>query len=53
LSAVQEVRNHYHIPVVAVVNLADLMNHVTATGQGADLAGLRRYRERYGLQTEE
>jgi orotate phosphoribosyltransferase len=49
LSAVQEVRNQYQIPVVAVVNLADLMEHVSAAGQAADVAGLRRYRERYGL----
>ena len=53
LSAVQEVRNQYQIPVVAVVNLADLMDHVSASGQTADVAGLRAYRERYGLQTEE
>ena len=49
LSAVQEVRNQYQIPVVAVVNLADLMDHVGSSGQPADLAGLRLYRERYGL----
>jgi orotate phosphoribosyltransferase len=49
LSAVQEVRNQYQIPVVAVVNLADLMDHVGTSGQPADLTGLRLYRERYGL----
>ena len=53
LSAVQEVRNQYRIPVVAVVTLADLMNHVAGSGQAADIAGLRQYRDRYGLQTEE
>jgi orotate phosphoribosyltransferase len=50
LSAVQEVRNQYQIPVVSVVNLADLMDHVADSGQAADIAGLRLYRERYGLQ---
>jgi orotate phosphoribosyltransferase len=49
LSAVQEVRQQYQIPVVAVVNLADLMAHVAVSGQAADLAGMRQYRERYGL----
>jgi orotate phosphoribosyltransferase len=49
LSAVQEVRTQYGIPVVAVVNLADLMEHVAGAGQAADIAGLRQYRERYGL----
>jgi orotate phosphoribosyltransferase len=49
LSAVQEVRNQYQIPVVAVVNLADLMDHVGTSSQPADIAGLRLYRERYGL----
>jgi orotate phosphoribosyltransferase len=49
LSAVQEVRNQYKIPVVAVVNLADLMEHAGTSGQPADIAGLRLYRERYGL----
>jgi orotate phosphoribosyltransferase len=48
-SAVQEVRQQYQIPVVAVVNLADLMDHVAGSGQAADIAGLRLYRERYGL----
>jgi orotate phosphoribosyltransferase len=48
-SAVQEVRHQYQIPVVAVVNLADLMDHMGTSGQPADIAGLRLYRERYGL----
>jgi orotate phosphoribosyltransferase len=48
-SAVQEVRNQYHIPVISVVNLADLMHHVAKVGRAADLANMRLYRERYGL----
>jgi orotate phosphoribosyltransferase len=47
-SAVQEVRREFGIPVVAVVNLADLMEHVSLVG-GGDLASMRLYRERYGL----
>jgi orotate phosphoribosyltransferase len=49
LSAVQEVRNHYAIPVIAVVNLADLMHHMSLQGRSDDLARMQAYRERYGL----
>jgi orotate phosphoribosyltransferase len=48
-SAVQEVRSQFQIPVVSVINLADLMQHVSKTGQAADLSSMRLYRERYGL----
>src|SRR5271163_4026985 len=37
LSAVQEVREQFGIPVIAVVNLGDLMQHVSLRGQGDDL----------------
>jgi orotate phosphoribosyltransferase len=49
LSAVQEVGEQYGIPVVAVVNLADLMHHVSRLGRTDDLARMQIYRERYGL----
>lgn len=49
LSAVQEVRDHYGIPVIAVVNLADLMQHASLQGRKEDLARMQAYRERYGL----
>src|ERR1700675_4445307 len=49
LSAVQEVRDRYGIPVVAVVNLADLMHHVSLHGRKDDFARMQAYRERYGL----
>jgi orotate phosphoribosyltransferase len=48
-SAVQEVRSQYQIPVVSVINLSDLMQHVSSTGQAGDLSSMRLYRERYGL----
>jgi orotate phosphoribosyltransferase len=48
-SAVQEVRSQYQIPVVSVINLSDLMQHVSRTGQVAELSSMRLYRERYGL----
>jgi len=52
LSAVQEVRETFQIPVVAVLSLADLMAHMAIPGREADLRNLQDYRERYGLQSE-
>ena len=49
LSAVQEIRERYGIPVVSVVNLADLMHHVSLQGREDDLQHMQAYRERYGL----
>jgi orotate phosphoribosyltransferase len=49
LSAVQEVRNQYGIPVVTVINLADLMQHTVLQGRKEDLERMQSYRERYGL----
>jgi orotate phosphoribosyltransferase len=48
-SAVQEVRSQYQIPVISVVNLADLMHHVSKMGEAGDLSSMKLYRERYGL----
>jgi orotate phosphoribosyltransferase len=50
LSAVQEVRDHYGIPVIAVVNLADLMHHISLQGRKDDLLRMQAYREQYGLE---
>jgi orotate phosphoribosyltransferase len=49
LSAVQEVRGRYGIPVVAVVTLADLMHHISQHGRTDDLVRMQAYRDRYGL----
>jgi orotate phosphoribosyltransferase len=49
LSAVQEVQDQYRIPVVAVVNLADLLHHISLQGQTGDLRRMQSYRERYGI----
>src|SRR6202790_5453895 len=43
-SAVQEVRDRYGIPVVAVVTLADLMHHVSLHGRKDDFARMQTYR---------
>jgi orotate phosphoribosyltransferase len=50
LSAVQEVRRQYGIPVIAVVNLAELMHHLSLQGRKDDLARMQSYRERYGFE---
>jgi orotate phosphoribosyltransferase len=49
LSAVQEVREQFGMPVVAVITLSDLMQHMRILGRDADLAGMEAYRDRYGL----
>ena len=49
LSAVQEVREQFGMPVIAVVSLADLMQHMGTLGRDADLAAMAAYRDRYGL----
>jgi orotate phosphoribosyltransferase len=48
-SAVQEVRSHFGIPVVSVINLTDLMDHESLAGRPGDLANMQVYRERFGL----
>ena len=41
LSAVQEVREQFGIPVLAVINLSDLMHHMRSAGRTAELAGMQ------------
>jgi orotate phosphoribosyltransferase len=48
LSAVEEVREQLAIPVVAVVSLSDLVEHMSGAGRAADVARMRDYRQRYG-----
>ena len=49
LSAVEEVREQFGIPVLAVISLTDLMQHMSAQGRFAELAAMQSYRDRYGL----
>jgi orotate phosphoribosyltransferase len=49
LSAVQEVREQFGIPVLAVISLSDLMQHMQAQGRTAELSSMQSYRDRYGL----
>ena len=49
LSAVQEVREQFAIPVISVVSLAELIQHMRGQGRTAELASMQAYRERYGV----
>jgi orotate phosphoribosyltransferase len=48
-SAVQEVEAIFGLPVISVLKLADLAEHLEATGDSARLEAIRAYRERYGV----
>lgn len=50
LSAVQEVRESYNIPVISIATLEDLMKVLKADPKrAAQLAAVGRYREQYGV----
>jgi orotate phosphoribosyltransferase len=49
ISAVQEVRAQFAIPVIAVVNLADLMHYISVQGRPDEVSGLKAYRDQYGV----
>jgi orotate phosphoribosyltransferase len=50
LSAVQEVEQTFHIPVVAIATLDDLIGYLQGEpGMSAPLAAISRYREQYGV----
>ncbi len=49
LSAVQEVRSEFGIPVITVIDLDDLMHHTALQGRKDDLERMQSYRKRYGL----
>ena len=51
-SAVQEVRSTFGIPVASIICLDDLIEHLATAGRAAELAGLRNYRSRYGVDGE-
>jgi len=49
-SAVQEVEAAYHVPVVAVASLEDLIEHIAGTEQLQNhVSAVRAYRETYGI----
>jgi orotate phosphoribosyltransferase len=54
LSAVQEVSHTYEIPVIAIANLNDLFEYISAVQVDAQQAGYKdaiaAYRQRYGVE---
>lgn len=51
LSAVQEVHDKYHIPVVAIATLDDLLDYLqNNAGMAQNLQAVQAYRERYGVK---
>jgi orotate phosphoribosyltransferase len=48
-SAVQEVEQVLGLPVTSILKLADLIDHLRATGDAGQLAALERYRSEYGV----
>ena len=52
LSAVQEVEQTSHVPVISIATLDDLVSYLASeTGYAADLAAVNTYREQYGVKT--
>ncbi len=47
-SAVEEVRETFGLPVIAVARLRDLMSHLQAVGDHVALQSVQAYRDRYG-----
>jgi orotate phosphoribosyltransferase len=48
-SAVQEVEQVLGLPVTSILKLTDLIWHLSAQGDGQQLAALQRYRNEYGV----
>jgi orotate phosphoribosyltransferase len=50
LSAVQEVCEIYHMPVISIATLDDLLRYLSSeSALGRELEAVRRFRERYGV----
>lgn len=51
LSAVQEVQQHYQLPVIAIASLTDLLGYLQDTADmQANLRATQQYRDQYGVQ---
>lgn len=51
LSAIQEVEQAYAVPVLSIIDMSHIIDYLEATDDGpaGALAGMRDYRERYGV----
>jgi len=52
LSAVQEIQTTFSIPVIKIITLGDIIEHMAAAGRTDELARLSSYRSRYGINGE-
>lgn len=53
LSAVQEVRRNYNIPVISIATLDDLLGYLRAEGgMTSNFAAVQAYRDRYGVEND-
>lgn len=52
LSAVQEVQQAFSIPMINIITLADLIDHLEASGRDGELAATRNYRRQWGVEKE-
>ncbi|AKH38201.1 MULTISPECIES: orotate phosphoribosyltransferase [Nitrosomonas] len=49
-SAIQDVEQMHHIPVISIINLDNIMDYLVARGDMApDLLAIKRYRAQYGV----
>ena len=51
-SAVQEVQTAFSIPIIRIIALGDIIEHLESAGRPQELADLRSYRSRYGVDGE-
>ncbi|MFI4890346.1 MAG: orotate phosphoribosyltransferase [Steroidobacterales bacterium] len=49
LSAVQEIGENFAIPVIPIIGLDDLIEHMASLGRVAEVSDMRAYRDRYGV----
>jgi orotate phosphoribosyltransferase len=52
LSAVQEIQATFGIPVIRIIALGEIIEHLESAGRPDELASLRNYRSRYGVDGE-
>jgi orotate phosphoribosyltransferase len=52
LSAVQEIQATFGIPVIRIIALDEIIEHLESAGRPDELASLRNYRSRYGVDGE-
>lgn len=52
LSAIQELKQHYHCDIISIITLDDLIQYLQENNnQPAQLGKIQKYREQYGIKT--